>query len=79
MPLTPRDIYERELARQQARYDARDARAARRAAAWGAAQYELARRRYLGCGCGCAGLALCALVLFGCWLVGVRVEALLAR
>jgi hypothetical protein len=79
MPLTPRDVYERELARQRARDDARDARAARRAAAWNAAGYERARRRYGGCACGCAGFVLCALVLLGCWLVGARLDALHGR
>jgi hypothetical protein len=76
MALTPREVYERELARQQARYDARDAHAARRAAAWNAARYERARRQYLGCAFACAGFLLCALVLAACWVVGARLDAL---
>ena len=79
MPLTPRDVYDREFARQRARDDARDAREARKAAARNAAGYEQARRRYLGCACGCAGFVLCALVLLCCWLIGARLDAVQGR
>jgi len=79
MALTPREIYDREYARQQARYDARDAYEARRAAAWNAAGYERGRRQYLGCVLGCAGFALCALALLGCWVLGAWLETLPPR
>ncbi|MFO0798234.1 MAG: hypothetical protein U0804_12220 [Gemmataceae bacterium] len=74
MALTPREIYEREYAREQARLDARDAHQARRAAAFHAAGFERGRRQYQGCALGCAGAALCALFLLGCWLLGAWLE-----